>query len=422
MTNALTIKATKPQGAFLSLPQRFKAFVSGYGGGKTFVGCMASCRKYWGAPLQNQGYFAPTYSQIRDIFYPSIDEVASLFGLTTDIKEGNKEVHFYSGKRYRGTTICRSLDRPQSIVGFTIGHAFVDELDLLPIDKARMAWQKIIARMRLKDAANTIDLTTTPEGYRFTYQQFKKALQETPELANRYALVQASTRDNAGNLPADYIPSLIETYPAELVDAYVDGQFVNLTSGTVYRNYDRKTHNSYETINRNETLYVGMDFNVEHMAASIFVQRPDGYHAVAEIKDVFDTPDMIELIKGRYPGHKIIVYPDASGRSRKTMDASTSDISLLQEAGFSIRVKDTNPSIRDRVLAVNKGLEAGKLKVNASQCPTIADCLEQQSYGPNGEPDKKSGHDHQNDSFGYFVAYEMPVVKPAHDFKISFAA
>ncbi|MBO2029039.1 terminase family protein [Klebsiella pneumoniae] len=67
---------------------------------------------------QNQrGYFAPTYPQIRDIFYPTVEEVAHDWGLHVKINEGNKEVHFYAGRQYRGTTICRSMEKPQTIVG-----------------------------------------------------------------------------------------------------------------------------------------------------------------------------------------------------------------------------------------------------------------------------------------------------------------
>ena len=80
----------------------------------------------------NQGYFAPTYPQIRDIFYPTVEEVAADWGLNVKINEGNKEVHFYYGRQYRGTTVCRSMEKPQTIVGFKIGNALVDELDILP--------------------------------------------------------------------------------------------------------------------------------------------------------------------------------------------------------------------------------------------------------------------------------------------------
>jgi hypothetical protein len=306
------------------------------------------------------------------------------------------------------------MERPHTIIGFRIAHALIDELDVMPIDKARIAWRKILARMRYPDGANTVDVTTTPEGFRFTHEQFVKELQNNPERKARYALIQGSTYDNEKNLPADYIPSLVEAYPKELIAAYINGQFVNLTSGTVYRNYDRQAHDSKEQIRKNETLYIGMDFNVGKMAASVFVERANGYHAVAELKDMFDTPDMAQLIKERWQdkGHRIIVYPDASGGSRKSVDASRSDLAILRQFGFTVRAKKKNPPVKDRVAAVNKAFEDGKLWINVQACPTIADCLEQQAYDKNGEPDKTSGHDHQNDATSYFAFYEMPVNKP----------
>lgn len=401
-----------PQAAFIQLKHKFKAFVGGFGSGKTWVGSTAMCARYWNTPRVNQGYFAPTFPHIRDIFYPTIEEVAFNLDLRVDIKEGNKEVHFYSGGGYRGTTICRSMERPHNIIGFKIGYGFIDEFDVLPTNKAKDAWRKIIARLRWENAKNGIDVTTTPEGFRETHRLFVAECENNPALKNNYGIIQASTYDNELNLPADYIPSLIETYPSELIDAYIDGQFCNLTSGTVYRSYNRVTHNSNEVIQEGEPLFVGMDFNVGNMAASIFVKRYNGWHAVEELKDVFDTPDICRIIKEKWPKSRVVVYPDASGKSRKSVDASGSDIAILRQSGFDVRVKSVNPFVKDRVLSVNKQFQVGKLFVNAKNCPTIATNLEQQAYDKNGEPDKSSGFDHQNDSLGYPIAYEFPIVKP----------
>lgn len=431
----LKIKANSPQGRFLPMPQKFRAFIGGFGSSKTYTGCMAKCQHYWEHPKINQGYFAPTYSMIRDIFYPTIEEVAFKFGLSVEIKQGNHEVSFYSGRQYRGTTICRSLDKPANIIGFKIGHALIDELDTLPINKAEEAWNKIIARMRynVPGVKNGIDVASTPEGFRFCHKKFVRLPQENPDLLNNYGIVQASTYENEKHLPDDYIPSLKESYPTELIEAYIEGQFTNLTSGTVFRNYERERCNSTETIDTNElydstkkdvkreTLLVGQDFNVQKMASAVFVQRKDGFHAVAELKDLFDTPDVIKVIKERWAdrGHRIIIYPDASGKARKSVDASKSDISLLTQAGFTVRTNPRNPAIKDRILATNKAFESSKIWVNAKECPTIARCLEQQAYDDNGEPDKKSGFDHMNEALSYFVAYEMPIIKPIARMKIA---
>lgn len=418
----ITVKANKPQLKFLSLPHKFRAFVAGYGTGKTIVGCMSQCIHYLQNPQVNQGYFAPTYPQIRDIFYPTIEEVSTMFGLDVDIKESNKEVHFTRGREYYGTTICRSMDRPHSIVGFKIGRAMIDELDVLSDSKATESWNKIIARLRWKGegVTNGIDVTTTPEGYKTTYRLFDKNVKANPHLRETYGLVQASTHDNAHHLPDGYISSLIDAYPSELISAYINGQFTNLTTGTVYKSFNRLTHDSKETIQKKEPLNIGMDFNVGKMAAKVFVIRKDEWHCVEEIHDILDTPDMITEIKGRFPGHPVFIYPDASGDSRKTNDASTSDIALLEQAGFRVRANAANPRVKNRIMSVNKRFELNKLFVNVNKCPRTADDLEQQAYDKNGEPDKTNDTDHGNDAFGYPIAYTFPIYKPVLQSQFTF--
>lgn len=161
----------EPQAAFVALPQKFRAIVCGFGTGKTWGISAAACKHYWEHPKANLGYFAPTYPQIRDIYFPTIEEVAFDWGLRVKIAEVNKEVSFYSGRVYRGTTICRSMEKPESIVGFKIARGHIDEIDTLPIRKAEHAWRKIIARLRLNfDGQNGADIATTPEGFKWTYQ------------------------------------------------------------------------------------------------------------------------------------------------------------------------------------------------------------------------------------------------------------
>jgi hypothetical protein len=408
----MRVSLNDPQADFIDLPHRFKAFVAGFGSGKTWVGSTAQCLRFYSHPRVNQAYYGPTYPHIRDIFFPTIEEVAATCDLRVEIMEANKEVHFYSGRRYRGTTICRSMDRPASIIGYKVGHSTVDEFDTLPPQKAKDAWRKIIARHRWEGATNGADVLTTPEGFRETHRLFVAEPAENSLLQSSYGLIQASTRDNEANLPAGYIQSLIDTYPAELIEAYIDGKFCNLTTGTVYNKYNRKAHDSSETVQPGEPLFVGMDFNVGKMAATVYVQRPNGWHAAAEFHDVFDTPAMVRRLRDEYPKRRIVVYPDASGKSSHTQNASESDLSLLRSAGFEIRVNPSNPRVRDRILAVNKQFELGRLWINSRTCPTVAKCLEQQAYDASGDPDKKSGFDHQNDATTYPIAYEFPIVRP----------
>ncbi|POT99515.1 terminase [Escherichia sp. ESNIH1] len=418
-----------PQAQFLAMPHKFKAYVAGFGSGKTWVGCGGICKGMWEHPRINQGYFAPTYPQIRDIFYPTVEEVAFDWGLKVQINESNKEVHFYAGRQYRGTTICRSMEKPATIVGFKIGNALVDELDVMSALKAQQAWRKIIARMRYKVAGlrNGIDVTTTPEGYKFVYQQFVKAVRDKPELAALYGLVQASTFDNEANLPDDYIPSLLASYPPELIKAYLRGHFTNLTSGTIYHQFDRKLNNCTDEELPGEPLFIGMDFNVGKMAAIVHVKREGLPRAVRELVKVYDTPAMIKRIQeefwryegGRYvASRQIYIYPDASGDSRKSNCASLTDIAQLKEAGFSVMVNASNPPVKDRINSMNamfcNALGERRYLVNVQRCPVYTESLEQQVWDKNGEPDKKADNDHPNDGGGYFIVKDYPIVKPAY--------
>ena len=138
----------RPQAQFLALPHKFRAFVAGYGSGKTWVGGGALCKHALEWPRINCGYFAPTYPHIRDIFFPTIEEVAADWGLRVEIREANKEIHVYRGRQYRTTIICRSMERPGDIIGFKIVRELIDEIDVMKKAKAFIAWRKIIARMR----------------------------------------------------------------------------------------------------------------------------------------------------------------------------------------------------------------------------------------------------------------------------------
>jgi hypothetical protein len=405
------ITLSAPQGIFLSeLDTKFRAYVGGFGAGKTYVGSLDLGLFAARHPGLVQGYFAPTYRDIRDTFWPTIDEAGQSLGFRVKVKSADKEVELYRGRGYYGTIICRSMDDPGGIVGFKIARANVDEIDVLAAEKARNAWRKIIARMRLNvpGVVNGIGVTTTPEGFRFVYETFKRN-----PTAN-YSMVQASTYENERFLPPDYIQSLRDTYPQELIDAYLMGEFVNLTSGTVYRNYDRARCRSKETIRPLEPLHIGQDFNVGQMASVVNVQRGDDWHVVAELAGITDTPHLIETIHQKWPDRKIYVYPDASGKSRKTVNASESDLGLLRKAGFVVRAKDSNPPVKDRILALNTAYAKGRLWVNDTACPRFAEAQEQQAYDKNGEPDKTTGHDHHNDAEGYFAHWVLPVVKPTH--------
>lgn len=401
---------TPAQAAFVASTAAFPAFVGGFGSGKTSAAIARIMRLKRLCPKQDVAYYLPTYGLVEDIAFQRFPAMFDRLGLTYKLNRQSATLQTDLGR-----IIFRTMDNPDRIVGFEVAHSILDELDTLPIEKARNVWNKVIARNRQKaftasgkPVANSVAVSTTPEGFRFVHERWVK------NKVQGYDLFRAKTMDNVANLPDGYIENLRNSYSSQLLAAYLEGEFCNLTAGSVYAEYDRTMNASGEVIQPNEALHIGMDFNVAHGAAVVHVLRGDEPHAVAELTEVFDTPAMIALLNRDYPGHPIFIYPDASGNNRKSNNASESDISLLKAARFRVCVNPANPAVKDRVLSMNRMLHnegVRRYRVNPQHCPHLVESLEKQAYNKNGEPDKEGGLDHIVDATGYFISYKYPIVK-----------
>jgi len=417
----LQISSTAPQLAFHNLEQKYCLFSAGFGTGKSETMINQAILDGSHSPDALIGLYAPTYDLVRLITAPRLLEKLTEYGIQYVYNKSENIVYCKGWANY----ILRTLDNPERIIGYETYRAHIDELDTLKEVKAEDAWNKIIARNRQSPKGvvapfNRVSAYSTPEGFKFTYKRWVK------DKNKEYAYIKASTLSNPF-LPVDYVDSLRATYPAELIEAYINGEFVNLTSGTVYRSYNRHEHNSNETVTGNEALYIGMDFNIDKMAATIYVKRGREWHAVDEVHDSHNVYSTADTIRSRYPSNSIYIYPDASGNNRnrtgKAGQAAESDIAALRDKkyDFKIRVNSRNPAVKDRINAYNVALEQGNVFVNASICTETANCLEQQAYDKNGEPDKTAGNDHQNDATTYVIAYELPIRKPVAKINVSFA-
>lgn len=399
---------TEPQDDFVFSDAQYPLFVGGFGAGKSeslFKRLLIQKLKY---PKLNQGYFAPTYDLISLIAFPRLEELLTECGIAYKLNKSEK-VFYLNGY---GEIICRTMDKPNAIVGFEIADAVVDELDTLKTEHAKNAWNKIIARCRQRkpdNEVNTCAVGTTPEGFRFCYDRWEK------NPSKKYVLYRAPTRSNP-YLHESYIEGLRESYPPQLLNAYLEGLFVNLTSGAVYPEFSRKDNHTDVVMHEREPLHIGMDFNVLHMAAVVFVVRDGLPYAVDEIVDARDTPTMAAIIKDRYPDHHITIYPDAAGQATSSKNSSESDHVILRQHGFSLVVDGTNPAIKDRLNACNAMILNSngerRLFVNTNKCPHLTEALEQQAYDKSGMPDKEGGFDHVLDAFGYYIVKRYPIVKP----------
>lgn len=408
MQRDISITLTEPQENFVFAEDQFPAFVGGFGAGKSEALITRLLMKKLAHPKLDVGYFAPTFDLVRLIGFSRFQEKLENWKIPHKLNKSDKQLYLGTG----GSIIFRTLDNPDRIVGFEIADAGIDELDTLKQEHATNAWNKVIARCRQKkpnNELNTCSVATTPEGFRFAYERWEK------NKAPGYALFRAPTYSNP-YLPPSYIDSLRATYPAPLLEAYLEGRFVNLASGSVYPQFDRTKNHTDEVIQAGEELHCGVDFNVYNCSVVVCVIREGKPFVLGELSGLRDTPAMVHAIKQHYPFHMINIYPDASGKSHKTVNASLSDLQILLNAGFKLHAKDSNPFVRDRVVSMQTAICNGDnyrhLKINTKLCPVVTECLEQQVFDKNGDPDKQGGKDHMPDALGYFIYWRYPVVKP----------
>lgn len=387
----------------------YPALVCGFGAGKSEALVMKALKQLFEITDCHIAIYEPTVDLIKRIMYPRFEEILGNTGL---IYKLNKSEGILTITNV-GTIIFRSLENPSRIIGYEVHHSHIDELDTLDEDKAQDAWMKIIARNRKRipdNSKNTVSVYTTPEGYRFVYKQWKKKLEDdiAKNKNSNYELIRGSTYDNPF-LPPEYIETLENSYPKQLIKAYLNGEFVNLEAGQVYINFDNDFNTTTNTIptGNEDIIHLGMDFNVGHMSAVAVIIKNDIAYVVDEICDQRDTPSMINEIKYRYDGKTVIVYPDASGNSRKTVDASKSDIALIKEANLKVNAPSKNPPVKDRILTVNSmfcnAKDVRRLFINTDVCKNLTNNLNEQAYDDAGNPRKANNVDHLLDALGYVI-------------------
>lgn len=396
------IELLEHQAEFIESDFIHTAIVGGFRSGKSHAGVIKTILKKLAYPGIDVAYYLPTYGLIKDIAYSKFSHFLDLLNIKYTL---NKSDHEYLTSF--GRIILRSMDNPDTIVGYEVGYSIIDEADVLPTKHMNDVLVKVVARLSIplpdgKD--NSLDFVSTPEGFKFLYEFFIKK----PHPSKR--LIRASTKNNPF-ISKSYISTLEMNYTVEQLEAYLEGEFVNITTGSVYKNYDRKKNRTDRIIQVGDVLHVGMDFNITKMNAVIHVQDSQFKYAVDEIVNAYDTTEVCALLKSKFSGYKIIIYPDAAGSARSTSGKSDHDI--IKSFGFTIRAPKSNPAVKDRVNVVNTafcnkdGLRS--YLVNDEQCPNYSEALEKQTY-KNSVPDKTEGYDHINEAGGYYI-YNATAVK-----------
>ena len=380
--------------------------VSGFGAGKTY----AVARKAVILALKNPGcdgiVTEPNFPLLTQILIPELKLALTEFGIAYEYKAGDS-IFYFKINGLESRMICKSMESYERLIGVNAAYVIMDEFDTAKSEVAYSAYIKLLGRIRAGNTRQMV-IVSTPEGYRAMYRIFIE--EESPEKR----LIRAKTTDNY-HLPMDYIETMRSQYPPELIEAYLNGEFTNLTSGTVYTQYDRTMNDTSIDDDSVSDLHIGIDFNVSAMSAVVCLIKDMKCYAVDELIGLFDTPELVSTLEERYAGRRVYVYPDAAGDARKSVQASTSDIKLLRQAGFTVIADSRNPGIMDRVNGLNSmfcnAVGERRMFVNTVKCKKLTKSLEQQAYDDATKlPDKKNGHDNNGiDALGYLVSKKFPL-------------
>jgi len=394
-----------------------QGFVGGYRAGKTealtWKALRCATELY---PGQHGVIISPISGMNQRNVVPILRRILPKTGLEYDIEAlANKRVDsldIYVGGKTSRIFLGVSAENYTRMNGMSLAWGGFDEADLCR--DADLAYNAFVELgNRLSEAENAIQFAvSTPEGYAFMHKRFVE------EASAQTRIWHVKMTDNF-LLPKKYVESRLANIPLSKHAAYINGEFANIYTSTVYNEYDRELNDTDLTVSaaKGAPLHVGMDFNIEHTACIVHVMQGGEPRAVAELVNQYDTLAACKELRRLWPDRRIIVYPDASGKNRQAGGPDTSH-AIIRQAGFEIKVRAANPPVGDRINSMNamfcNGVGARRYRVNSRLCPTYAKSLERQGWkkskdGTSTEPDKSNDIDHPLDAGGYFIHFAFPL-------------
>lgn len=393
---------------------------AGYGSGKTFIVARKALQLASLNPGTDLIICEPNFPLLVQILLPEIHLALREWGLVYYYRstESTFFVQFESVNPATGETIiktnrliCKSLENYDRLIGINASGIILDEFDTAKPALAYAAFLKLLGRLRAGSVRQLV-IVSTPEGFGAMYRIFVEE--------KRGRLIKARTTDNVF-LPDDFIDTLYDIYPDNLVEAYVNGEFVNLKSTTVFNHFNRLKHGAHITITDKDTeIWLGGDFNAGGCVTLSGVEIPHPTKKNTTVLCIFhemlceDTFETSEKLQGLYRGKKLYGSFDATG-ARRTTNASRSDLDILGDVGVSLVMGEKNPHVSDSILSVNSAFKRGELLVDVQACPQLTKALEQLSYDEiTGQPEKFPGPgtiDDYTDALRYMVWALKPVTK-----------
>ena len=299
------------------------------------------------------------------------------------------------------TFVYLAMQNPDDIYAFNFHCAICDEIDEVPSERVQKIVTAIQERCRVVMPAGRdmpsrdpfIFFSTTAQGLGGTYQ----LIEYFKEKNLPYIKIRGRTQDNT-NLAQSQLKLLRGLYTEDEARAYLDGEFVNLSTGRVYPEYDARVHVYMPfKVKPTDTIYVGQDFNAGYNAAVEMVER-NGKIYVVNIHHWDYVGDAARRLRELYPNNKIIMIPDANGK-----EIMSGFVEEFEQYNVEIHWNNINPSILERITGINKAFRFGNLFIFQG-LKKLEMGLETRDFDDTGKPRKGKGPDaldHHCDAFEY---------------------
>ena len=389
---------TKPQKAIIEAPNRFRVLITGRRFGKTFL-CIQELAKFSRYPKRKCWYVAPTYRMAKDIVWNELVDRLTKHKWISKTNHSDLRITLRNGSEIS----LRGADNENSLRGVGLDFLVMDEF----ADIKEHAWFEVL-RPTLSDKNGSALFCGTPRGYgNWSYNLFTKEQEDTNWKSFQFTTLEG------GQVSATEIDQARQDLDERTFKQEYMASFVNY-AGQIYYNFDRKDNVIEKYQPQSNEIHIGMDFNIDPMSAVVSEVIGNNIYIYDEIVIYSsNTDEIVQEIRNRYAGKHIFVYPDPASKQRKTSAGGVTDLAILKNAGYNLRVRNNHPLIRDRINAVNTKLKNanGKRSLFIDQrCKNVIKSIERQIYKEGTTvPDKDNNYDHMNDALGYMVEYLYPV-------------
>lgn len=389
---------------------QFPCLFGGYGSGKTHALVIKMFQLMDANPGLPGGLLCPDKVMFNRDVYPIIVNMCAESGIDFKYRNSGGKWEMYFPTTKSTVYIFHGMAKGLNIRGPNLAWFVINEITLL--DHA--SYMAAVGRVRLPQAAMPqIAGSGTPEDFNWAYDNYVD--KPIPGASVYYADSRKNIHTRKG-----YVDMLVGSYDEQGVEQYVKGRWVPVGGKAAIYQFDRRIHRVKEVPDLPHEVWIGCDFNVYPMAATIYHYIPTHPIPLWGVDEInlhgADTEQLCDAIADKVGmgWQRAKIFPDAMGGRQRHSAAKggITDLSIMESYGFKDLRYELNYSVRDQLNACNAFVKKGYVRWHERCEETIRD-LERVKLKVGGhELDKSDAmRTHWLDSFKNLIHVQFPVVK-----------